>query len=94
MPGYQSGGDMIPGMSFILGETEAEMVRPGVFGSVVTQNDFRQAARLNNDRWNDSSSFAESGSKLGGQQVLNLYIGNKKIKQFIVDTISEELEVH
>lgn len=90
----QMGGDMIPGVSYITGEIEAEIVRPGVIGSVVTQNDFRQAARLNNDRWNDSSSFVTGGGSTGGQQILNVYIGNKKIKQFIVDTISQELEVH
>jgi hypothetical protein len=93
-PGRQMGGDMIPGVSYVTGEIEAEMVRPGVIGSIVTQNDFRQAARMNNDRWNDSSSFVGGSSSSGGQQILNLYIGNKKIKQFIVDTISEELEVH
>lgn len=90
----QTGGDLTAGGSYITGEREPEIVRPGRIGSVVTMGDIREAKRLYRDRWGDSTSFfndAESGGGAGGQTI-NVYIGNKRIKSFIVDSVSEELQ--
>jgi hypothetical protein len=86
--GRAVGGDMIPGVSYLTGEFEPELVRSGTIGSVATLGDLRTAERLYHDRWDDSSSFSS------GQQSISIYIGEKKIKEFIIDTISKELKVH
>jgi hypothetical protein len=89
------GGDVIPGVTYLTGEFEPELVRSGTIGSVATLGDLRTAERLYHDRWDDSSSFSSPNRGSGnGQQSISIYIGEKKIKEFIIDTISKELKVH
>jgi hypothetical protein len=90
----ETGGDFLGGSSVIVGEAGWEVLRPGRIGSVVNRYDIAQAMQQD-DKWSSRSVFYPSGGSTGGsaQQPINIYIGNERIAQFIVDAVKKDLEV-
>lgn len=90
-----NGGDMFPGMAYIVGEAGAERVRPRTLGSVVNQYDIAQTLRQT-DRWTNRSVFyptSQNDSPSGSPQTVNVYVGNEKLASFVLNTVKNDLQV-
>ena len=84
------GGDIAPYQRYIVGETESEMFRAGVIGSIVTKRDLQEASKFN-DHWQNQVVGGGSSTQGVGKQTINIFIGNEKLGKYVVDAVNKEV---
>lgn len=91
----QEGGHMFPSSSYLVGERGWEIMRPNTLSSMVNRYDVAQTVGQQ-DKWDSRSVFyptQRGGGGGSGPTIVNVYLGNEKFTDFIVNAVKDDLEV-